>query len=224
MPFTPFPDLNAVLSELVAGAQAVLTDSFLGAYLQGSFAVGDFDQHSDVDFIVVIAQEPTGAQVAALQELHARLYHLDSTWAQHLEGSYFPQAPLRQLVPPRRKLWYIDNGQRALERSEHDNTLVVRAVLHEHGVTLAGPPAATFVDPVPVDVLRQEIRHAMTSWWAEIQADPECINNHFYQAYAVLNYCRMLHDLHTGRVGSKRAGAEWAQANLDPNQAGWAWG
>ncbi|MCA1557122.1 MAG: DUF4111 domain-containing protein, partial [Acidobacteria bacterium] len=32
----------------------------------------------------------------------------------------------------------------------------------------------------------------------------------------VLNYCRMLHDLHNGFAGSKRAGAEWAKATLDP--------
>ena len=30
----------------------------------------------------------------------------------------------------------------------------------------------------------------------------------------------MLHDLHAGSVGSKRAGAEWAKASLDPSWAG----
>ena len=29
-----------------------------------------------------------------------------------------------------------------------------------------------------------------------------------------------LHDLHTGCVGSKRAGAEWAKSTLDPSWAG----
>jgi predicted nucleotidyltransferase len=37
--------------------QDVLGTGFVGAYLQGSFAVGDFDRHSDVDFIIVIAEE-----------------------------------------------------------------------------------------------------------------------------------------------------------------------
>src|SRR5438874_13306026 len=50
---TPFDDLNQLLVELVAGAKEALGDSFCGAYLQGSFAVGDADAHSDVDFIVV---------------------------------------------------------------------------------------------------------------------------------------------------------------------------
>src|SRR5450432_717950 len=40
---TPYGELNSVLAELVVGAQAVLGDNFRAAYLQGSFAVGDFD-------------------------------------------------------------------------------------------------------------------------------------------------------------------------------------
>jgi predicted nucleotidyltransferase len=38
-----------VLGELVSGARAVLGSNFAGAYLQGSFAVGDADEQSDVD-------------------------------------------------------------------------------------------------------------------------------------------------------------------------------
>ena len=29
----------------------------------------------------------------------------------------------------------------------------------------------------------------------------------------------MLHDLHTGAIGSKRSGAEWAKGRLDPTQS-----
>jgi hypothetical protein len=38
---TPYPELNAVLSHLVEGAKSSLKDNLIGAYLQGSFAVGD---------------------------------------------------------------------------------------------------------------------------------------------------------------------------------------
>jgi len=76
------------------------------------------------------------------------------------------------------------------------------------------------VDPIPVGALRQEIVQSMNRSWRQIQADPASINNRFYQTFAVLHYCRLLHDLHTGFPGSKRAGAEWAKANLDPSWAG----
>jgi hypothetical protein len=43
---TPYADLNQVLRELVSRIIDVLENDFVGAYLQGSFAVGDFDLHN----------------------------------------------------------------------------------------------------------------------------------------------------------------------------------
>jgi hypothetical protein len=217
---TPYPDLNAVLEQLVAGVQAALGETVVAAYLQGSFAIGDFDQHSDVDFIVVSENELTAGQVEALQVLHPRLYALESPWAQHLEGSYFPKSTLRGAAQAGRPLWYLDHGSRALIRSDHCNTVVVRWVLRHYGVALAGAPPATLIDAIPVEMLRAEIRATMHAWGREIQAQPERYANRFYQTFIVLSYCRMLRDLVVGDTGSKRAGAEWAKANLDPRWAG----
>src|SRR6185312_5865664 len=38
---TGYPELDAVLGDLVAGARISLGDTFCGAYLHGSFAIGD---------------------------------------------------------------------------------------------------------------------------------------------------------------------------------------
>jgi len=212
---TPYPELNAVLRELVSGIKGALGDVLAAAYLQGSFAVGDFDEHSDVDFIVVSRRELSTGEVDALQVVHAHVYDLDCGWAQHLEGSYFPASVLRQCDGRGTQLWYLEHGDRALVRSEHCNTAVVRWTVREHGVVLAGPPPEEIVDPVPVDVLRREIWETMHDWGHEILNEPERFGNRFYQSFIVLSYCRMLHDLHAGRVGSKREGAEWAKATLD---------
>ncbi len=51
---TPYPDVNAVLRLLLEGAQPILGDHFIGLYLYGSLASGDFNpQTSDIDFVVV---------------------------------------------------------------------------------------------------------------------------------------------------------------------------
>src|SRR5918992_2357721 len=92
---TPYSELNTVLRNLVRGVQNALTDTFIGAYLQGSFAVGDFDEHSDVDFVIAVRDELSDAHVASLQSLHGRVYDLPPEWAKHLEGCYFPVATLR---------------------------------------------------------------------------------------------------------------------------------
>ena len=217
---TPYPELNAVLQELVKGMQSALGCNLIGVCLQGSFAVGGFDLHSDVDFVVAIEEDMSDAQVDALQVMHERIYHIDTEWAKHLEGSYFPKEVLRDYSQRGRQLWYLDHGSRSLERSEHCNSVVVRWTVREHGVALAGPSPKSLVDPIPVEVLRHEILETIHDWGREILADPKRYANRFYQTFIVLSYCRMLHDLHNGYPGSKRAGAEWAKATLDPSWRG----
>ena len=214
---TPYVELNQVLSDLVSRMQEILGDNFVGAYLQGSFAIGGFDIHSDVDFIVVINDKLSPDQINALQEMHDQIYQLESKWAQHLEGSYFPKEILRYHSNQGVKLWYLDNGARSLIRSEHCNTIYVRWVVREKGVTLAGPPPSTLVDPISTELLRDDIFETIINWGQEILDDPNSFNNRFYQSFIVLSYCRMLHDLHNGYAGSKREGAEWAKSALDPS-------
>jgi predicted nucleotidyltransferase len=217
---TPYPELNSVLKDLAESARNILSNDFIGAYLQGSFAVGDFDAHSDVDFIIVTETEPSNEQVNYLQPMHERIYNLDIYWAQHLEGSYFPKDILRNYSKRGEKLWYLDNGSRFLIKAAHCNTIVVRWVLRENGITLAGQSIESLINPIPVEMLRMEIRETITGWGQEIISNPEKFNNRFYQTYIVLNFCRMLHDLYMGYPGSKRAGADWAKTNLDPSWNG----
>ncbi len=216
---TPFAELNHVLGELVSRLRAILGRELTGAYLQGSFAVGDFDEHSDVDFIVAIEAELDPHRVEALQAMHGMLYELESKWAKHLEGSYFPREILRQPPVPGTRLWYLDNGARRLIRSDHCNTLVVRRVVRDRGITLSGPSPETLVGPVSDQVLRAEIYETLTGWGREILGDPARFRNRFYQGFIVLSYCRMLHDLRRGRPGSKRQAADWARSALDPSWA-----
>ncbi len=213
---TPYPELNNVLDELVSGIRQILGNNFIGAYLQGSFALGDFDEYSDVDFIVALEDELTSEQIHSLQALHSLIFQLESYWAQHLEGSYFPRSILREPITRSSKLWYLDNGSRYLIRSDHCNTILVRWIIREKGVVLAGPSPFSLVDPISTDMLRREISGEILMWGQYILDDPSRYANCFYQHYIVLNFARMLHDLHKGYPGSKREGAEWARLTLDP--------
>ncbi|WJE00770.1 hypothetical protein [Streptomyces antimycoticus] len=64
--FTPYQELDALLADLIGTARSILGDTFVGAYLQGSFALGAGDLHSDCDFIVVTTVLPSGAAEAEL--------------------------------------------------------------------------------------------------------------------------------------------------------------
>ena len=166
--WTPYSDLNQVLQELVARVSHAIPRQLVGIYLQGSFAVGDFDEHSDADFIVVTERELEPPEVGLLQSCHRDLYDLESSWAKHLEGSYFPKALLATTEHRGVPLWFLDHGASSLVLSDHCNTAVVRTVLRDCGVALVGPPLASLVAAVPVSELRSEIRAAILEWGHEI--------------------------------------------------------
>lgn len=239
---TPYPDLNAVLAHLLEGAQRLLGDNFVGAYLQGSFAVGDATEFSDCDFIIVTARDLTPEELPPFQALHAAIHELPyAYWRTGLEGSYVPAAILRRWSteprdppgepraadwgdpglsgagPRAYPLWYLDHGAKTLVRSEHDNSQVVRWCLREKGVTLAGPPPRDLIDPVPPAALRAEIRQTMDLC---LSLDLEPMGLVAWQAFWVGLFCRMLHTLATGAVWSKKASFAWAAGALDPQWRG----
>lgn len=212
---TPDSELNTVLHEFVTSAQAVLDENFVSAFLQGSFAIGDRDNDSDVDFTIAVEREVSDTELAALQAMHARIFKLESQWAQHLEGSYFPRGILKKGESAKIKLPYLDNTHDKLIMSDHDNTLVVRWVVREYGITLAGIDPKELIDPVSADDLRHEVTATMREWSEEIFTNKWDMNNRWAQPFAVLSYCRMLHTLETGQIASKLSGAQWAKTALD---------
>jgi hypothetical protein len=209
-----------VLARLVAGAKERLGADYVGTYLQGSLATGDFDNASDVDFLIVVERDPSEDLVERLHELHRALYAHPSHWGQHLEGSYVPRAALAELPPPRRELLYLDHGSTTFERSDHDHYLAVLWTLRERGVVLDGPDPKGLVPLVPSEALRAEVRATMGSWAARIFEDPNEMTTRWYRAFAVLSYCRMAETLRTGKVHSKRQGAGWARTSMDPRWHG----
>jgi len=211
---TPYAALNAVLDDFVGRTRELFAESFIGAYLQGSFAIGGFHTYSDVDFLIVLEGDVADEQLPLLQALHEDVYALASPWAQHLEGSYVPKQALQRFPPPQRFFWYLDNGAKHLIRSDHDDTLVVYWTLREKGIALVGPRPTELVPPIPVDRLRDEIFATMSTWRDHLAANPDNLNNRFYQPFVVLSYCRMLHSLTTGAIDSKPAAAAWATEHL----------
>ncbi|MFK7800246.1 MAG: nucleotidyltransferase domain-containing protein [Anaerolineae bacterium] len=215
-----FPDLNELLNDFTAAHQEILGDNLIGVYLQGSAAVGDMDVYSDVDFIVVIDHPLNEHELADLQQITTRFFDRrnENHWAEHLEGSYFPIDVLQAIDQPEVKLIFNDNGSPELNWDTHCNTLVVRWCLREYGIALVGPAADTLLDPIPADLLKDEIREVMVDWGEGILARGHDMNC-FYQQFVPASYCRMLHTLATGRVYSKPDGIAWARENLEP---GWA--
>src|SRR5688572_6281808 len=197
-------DLMSVLAELRAGIQEALGARYVGMYLQGSLALGDFDRHSDVDFVVAIDGEVDDAQLSRLRALHRRIYALPSRWAQHLEGAYLTLEALKRPVDEAPLHWFLDHGSAELERSDHDNQVIQRYVLREKGVVLDRPDAMGLVPPVEREALRAEMYAQLDDWMGGFLKDPAPLENGWRQPYTVLTLCRMLCTIQYATVVSKK--------------------
>ena len=218
---TPYPDVNALLRVLLSSARAILGNQFVGMYLFGSLACGDFDRDSDVDAVVVTDGDISDDLFSSLRAMHERVATLDSPWATQLEVSYIPRHALRRFDPDCALHPHIDRGTgEGLRMTRHDADWVVqRHVLREKGVVLAGPSPRTLIDPVTPDDLRRAVLEVLRGWYAPMLDDPAALQSRGYQSYTVLTMCRMLYTLQHGAVVSKPFAARWARETLD---ARWA--
>ena len=214
-PPTVFPELNELLLELVAQADSILVDDFVGAYLTGSFALGAADLHSDCDFLMVVGDRPTPAHERALRELHDEIPTRLGYWPHNLEGSYAPSADLATLAALDEQWLYIDRGWREMRWSTHCNTAESRWTLRERGITLAGPSPHELVAEVPADVLRRRMPPLIESFLPDLFSWIN-FDTAWAQRYAVATLCRMLYTLDSGKVISKPGALEWARQELAP--------
>jgi hypothetical protein len=223
---TPYLGLDEVLTEYAHTSQDVLGDNFVGLYMLGSLAIGDFDLTSDVDFMIVTNDELSDDELGRVQFRHTELVSRNTRWVKHLEYSFFSMQKLCELSSPygenglrneseARQLWYFGNGSSTVERSDHDNTLVTRWTLRNKSKAVLGPEPSTFAPEVSADQLRQEIQRSMLGWEKLILDDASHLHNRFHQVFLVLNNCRALQDLHEGRITSKPEGVAWAKQHID---------
>jgi hypothetical protein len=214
--WTPYADLDELIDELVDQWRHILGDNLAGAYLQGSFALGAGDQHSDCDWLVATHHRPESEQEAALRALHDEIPTRDGHWPHDIEGSYAPATELSSVEHLGREWLFNDHGHRTLEWSDHCNRAYTRWILREHGVTLVGPEPRSFVAAVPPALLREEAATAIPTLtddlatWLDIDAIA------WGQRYAVVTACRILYTLATAEVASKPGALEWAMRTLDP--------
>jgi hypothetical protein len=217
--FMLYPDVNVVLGALLSSVQDTLGDYFVGLYLYGSLASGDFDpQRSDIDFVIVTTTELPEELISALEKMHARLAASGLKWAAKLEGTYIPQNALCRYCPDAAPCPCLNEGRFYQARHESD-WVIQRYILREKGVAVAGPAVRPMIDPVQPDDIRHGVRGILRGWWVPMVDHPNWLRDSEYQAYAVLTMCRALYTLHYGTIASKPVSARWAQSEVDQQWA-----
>jgi hypothetical protein len=212
---TSHPEVNVVLGELVPALRGILAGQFVGMYLTGSLAAGDFDRDSDVDFVVITEDEVGGELFAALDALHRRVAMIDSWCATQLDGGYISRRAVRRFDPAKSVHAHIDRGRgERLKLVQYDEGVVQSHLLRERGIALEGPDPRTLINEVTPGDLRAAMPRVLNGWASRILQDPAQIERRGYQSYTVLSLCRILYTLQFGAVVSKPVAAKWARETL----------
>jgi hypothetical protein len=98
--------------------------------------------------------------------------------------------------------------------------IILRHILREKGVPLAGPSLASLIDPITPNDLRRATLATLQEWWSPPFPSPERFESDAYRAYAMLTMCRAQYTMQYGAVVSKVEAARWAQRVLGAPWAG----
>jgi predicted nucleotidyltransferase len=214
--YTPYDDVNILLEPLVSDLKEILKADLIGVYLYGSLANGDFDEHSDIDVLVVTKEKITDHLFPELQQMHDRIGTITSPWAIQMEVTYLTADVFRQsdhMPHP-----YLDRGpgEKLHWRESKSDWNLERHIIREKGVILEGLDPKTLTDPVSTGELKKSVVGVLPLWIDPLLENPiQNISPRGYQSFIVLSLCRMLYTLQHGEIVSKQAAAQWAIKTLE---------
>ena len=140
-----------ILAELLEQVQIVLGKEFVGLYLHGSLALGDFDLvKSDIDFAVVTGNHLEAEMISKLKTLHEKLLEVHPETASMLEGAYIPSSMVRCHDFRAPAIPHVHGDAFYLAQLE-SHWVLNRAILRESGITLAGPTPNSLIDPISLE-------------------------------------------------------------------------
>ncbi|MDQ5972418.1 MAG: hypothetical protein QG553_577 [Patescibacteria group bacterium] len=212
---TPYKDVNQVLSRLSDGLVNVFGNQLVGLYLTGSLTYGDFEPgSSDIDFLAVLENEPSMAEVESIKALHKEIAKAVPLWAKRLEGSYLSK-DLLSIDRPVKERPYVNNGE--VKLCLYGNEWIINLyALQEAGITLIGRPLADILPEVKIGQVRQASLLDLKDDWLPKLNDSKAFDQPDYdsshiKAYTVLTMCRILHRANNDGVASKRVATKWVK-------------
>ena len=178
-----------------AGSLGAVVD-LVAFYAGGSLGTGDFRPGvSDLDLAAVVEPAPDPAVAAALTRLHQELTEADETAAK-LHCFYLPRD---RLADPAEEQLNWAHG----ELYRRPFSVVARAELLRHGITVLGPEPASLFPPVDAAELRAAVRAELTGFWAGAVAKPHLWTQDVYVDLGLLTVARVEATLTDDRLLTK---------------------
>ena len=210
---TPYPAINAMLTEWVEGLKRLLGKNIVGLYLSGSLAYGDFvPERSDIDLQAIVQSPLREDELGSVEQLHREIERGCSRWKDRVECSYVPLELLCELTPPAKSRPWWGFGTLYAEAPAGNEWIINHYLLSKHGIALEGPDFNELIPPINVHDVRQASAGDLFQEWLPKMDNTAWLSNSHNQSYLVLNLCRILHTVIQGEPRSKKVAGQWAKA------------
>jgi hypothetical protein len=215
---TLFAEVNSILSGFHIKITEILGKQFVGMYVIGSLALGDFDpEHSDIDFVVVTDTDIGDDLFVKLHMMHSDFAASSSPWSARVEAVYATRNTLQANVPKSAQYPQIERGTALFKASLESGWVFQCYTLREYALVLSGPDPSMLIHPIDPQAMRLAIAEMAGEWLEQARNDPEWLDwvrQRIWQGFVVQTLCRMLYSLATGDVASKPVTARWVQREL----------
>jgi predicted nucleotidyltransferase len=189
--------------------KAALNEKFLALYVFGSLAMGDFSKHqSDIDFLALITTSIGPTEGKRLQAVHDKLRATE--FGARLEGEYVTVSALG-VEGIEGTVARCEEGVLLLDVSSKfsaENILDIR----QNAVVIYGPKPRGVLPFVSLQSVKKAVQDSLKELNNELKRSE--LNDLKWLGSGVLNTCRTLYTLKTGKITSKSAGAKWALKTL----------
>jgi len=208
-------DPTARVLEFLGALDSAVPDLVTGLYLTGSTALGDVRPGSDLDMLVILATEPSPAQVEALAAMHQAMRQRPYLDATYLSAAQFETLPMDgTLAVPQA----IDGVFHADEPAFELNP-VVWVELARYGIAVRGPEPAELGIDVDEAELRAWNKTNLRDYWTVLAAQGHTVVERHgagtpvpaeMLSWAVLGAPRLHYTIATGDVTSKTGAGAYA--------------
>lgn len=226
-----YPEVNKLLAVVVEGIVKISVDNLVGIYLTGSLTYGDYKpESSDVDLVVVTKHKLTPKQMVAVENFHKQLEADYPIFEGRVECSYVPRNMLFEVKPPNEPRPYAGEGKFYQEALYGNEWLINNYWLDRCGVALLGPEFKTLIRAIDITEVKKACRKDLEAEWVPKVNNEEYMDNPHYQAYLVVNLCRIAYALKHDQLAGKTKSVAWMRKayphrkNLIDEAINWEYG
>jgi predicted nucleotidyltransferase len=208
--------INVEVYEFIIQYKSLLLEAYnssiIGIYLFGSLTYGGFNERtSDIDIVVITNRLFQKCDLNNLKNLHEKLNGMNQKWSKRFEASYTPIEMLQEKQPPKIPRPYY-NEIFYDEATYGNEWLINNYLLYNYGITVYGPEFKTFIkEPISIEDIQKSCINDFYKEWKPKMNDNEWLSNSHYQAYIILNICRILYTIFNKEMASKQDSSKWVK-------------